>query len=485
VVPTGPGARFDEDGDGWSAADGDCDDHKPGFNPAALDRPGDGRDEDCDGADDLGLSLAGVLAGDLVVTEFMAEPLGVSGGLGEWFEVHAVGAEAIDLAGLVVTDRGNDDFIVGGSVIVEAGGYAVLGGWADPEVNGGVEVDYRYEADFGLSNAEDAIVLSYATRTLDEVAYDPSWALTGGLLEGRSMARDAAGAWCPGEAPYGTGGWGSPGDENPPCPPRDGVPLADVPPDALVITEVMQNPSAVDGDFGEWFELHNTLDRPVDLRGLVVSDDDGDSFTVEAYTELPAGGELVLGAFDDPSVNGGAPIDVPWRWTFDLANSGDTIRIARGIEVLDEVRYDDGATFPDPEGASMSLDPAKFADNALGASWCVAETPYGPGIDRGTPGAPNPSCPPPVVVGAGDVVITEVMADPLAVDGDSGEWFELYAPGAVDVDLGGFTIRDDDGEAWTVPAGVRVPAGGYAVSGGPVTSGTTEVRRSTSRTGRR
>jgi hypothetical protein len=46
----------DADGDGFSRAKGDCDDCTGAFGPAAIDVPGNGMDEDCDGADATGPS---------------------------------------------------------------------------------------------------------------------------------------------------------------------------------------------------------------------------------------------------------------------------------------------------------------------------------------------------------------------------------------------------------------------------------------------
>jgi len=57
------------------------------------------------------------------------------------------------------------------------------------------------------------------------------------------------------------------------------------------------------------------------------------------------------------------------------------------------VAWDDGVSFPDPEGASMALDPAHLdaGDNDDGSSWCEASSAYGEG-DLGTPGAANDAC---------------------------------------------------------------------------------------------
>ena len=44
---------FDEDGDGYTVLDGDCDDGDPSIHPGAKEIPYDGIDQDCDGADSL------------------------------------------------------------------------------------------------------------------------------------------------------------------------------------------------------------------------------------------------------------------------------------------------------------------------------------------------------------------------------------------------------------------------------------------------
>jgi hypothetical protein len=42
----------DADGDGYTVADGDCDDTNADIHPGATETPGDGVDSNCDGNDD-------------------------------------------------------------------------------------------------------------------------------------------------------------------------------------------------------------------------------------------------------------------------------------------------------------------------------------------------------------------------------------------------------------------------------------------------
>ena len=45
-------ASWDNDGDGYTPDDGDCDDGNADVNPGAEETPGDGVDSNCDGEDD-------------------------------------------------------------------------------------------------------------------------------------------------------------------------------------------------------------------------------------------------------------------------------------------------------------------------------------------------------------------------------------------------------------------------------------------------
>ena len=67
---------------------------------------------------------------------------------------------------------------------------------------------------------------------------------------------------------------------------------------------------------------------------------------------------------------------------------------------------------------------------------------------------------------AGEFVVTEIMANPAAVNDDAGEWFEVQNVAARDLDPSELTIMDDDGDTFTLPAGMDlVGPGEYLVFG--------------------
>jgi len=164
----------------------------------------------------------------------------------------------------------------------------------------------------------------------------------------------------------------------------------------IVINEIMQNPSAVLDSAGEWFELYNAGTAEVDLVGWVIKDDGSNTHTLataNGTTTIAAGGYLVLGINGNSSENGGVTVDYDYPSNWSLGNSDDEVVLENdaGVE-QDRVAYDNGATFPDPNGASMALR-ATDLDNNVGDNWCTSPTEWsGSAGDEGTPGAAN-DCP--------------------------------------------------------------------------------------------
>jgi hypothetical protein len=113
-------------------------------------------------------------ASGLVITEVMKDPTQVSDNAGEWFEVRNLGSVSIDVSGWTIRDAGSNVHVIPAAtpLVIPARSYFVFGINADPALNGGVTVGYRYSS-FTLSNGADAIQLLDASGALvDAVAYD-------------------------------------------------------------------------------------------------------------------------------------------------------------------------------------------------------------------------------------------------------------------------------------------------------------------------
>jgi hypothetical protein len=162
--------------------------------------------------------------GDLVITEFMANPKASDDAQGEWVEVYA--RRDVDLNGVVLENEGSGRTLLGGVHCLEmrAGTFGVLARSSERTLNGGLPAVLGTFS-FSLSNSEGlhALRLSLGGVPLDAV----SW--TGAALSGVSRQldparvdashNDVAESFCP--APeavtYGQGDRGTPGAENRPC----------------------------------------------------------------------------------------------------------------------------------------------------------------------------------------------------------------------------------------------------------------------------
>ena len=188
-------------------------------------------------------------------------------------------------------------------------------------------------------------------------------------------------------------------DGAPPIPdgPRpEGSPPPDGPAPAgkVIVTEFMANPKAVQDSDGEWIELFNIGNQPVDINGWTLKDQGTDAHVIQAPGPLvvPAGGYLLLGRTTDKLLNGGVHVLYAYK-DFFLANTEDEVVLQdTGGAVVDSFSYSATKGFVIPEGASLSLKHPGVDQNDPG-NWCAEPSPW-PGSkgDNGTPGA-NPGCP--------------------------------------------------------------------------------------------
>jgi len=154
----------------------------------------------------------------------------------------------------------------------------------------------------------------------------------------------------------------------------------------IVINEINYN-SSNNFDPGDWVELYNAYDIPVDISGWVFKDeDDAHIFKLPANTVITSNGYLVLcndaAAFHNvfPDVS-----NYIGSFNFGLSGQGELIRLydANGVFV-DSLTYDDAFPWPvEPDGNGPTLallNPAR--DNKLPEYWAASG-------EYGTPGEIN------------------------------------------------------------------------------------------------
>jgi hypothetical protein len=346
--------------------------------------------------------------GDLVISEFHANPDAVGDAMGEWFEIYATAD--VDLNGLEIgklfADGPEETIENGACISVSAGEAVLLVKNADMATNGGLP-EAVYEFGFSLTNNASGIFLSHDAELVDEIAYSSTEAGVATQLSGETLdadANDDVANWCPASSPYGDGDFGSPGEVNPACPAEgdcleDGQPRAAVNPAAgdLVINEFMANPDAVGDADGEWIEIYVAAGSDIDLNGVILGrgtdwqNPDSTQLIENANCLTYSPGDYVVFA-RDPSmdVNGGIPdekVDFELNWS--VTNGDNGIYLEIDGTLIDDMGY--ASTFT---GAATQLDPdfqdANDNDDAA-VNWCEATTPYGDG-DAGTPGEANDQC---------------------------------------------------------------------------------------------
>jgi hypothetical protein len=100
---------------------------------------------------------AGNLApNSLVITEYLANPVGVSDTQAEYFEIFNTMESAIDLTDLIVRDDGSNEFTISG-LLIQARSFAVLSSATGSAI--GLEPDYIYGSSMSLTNSDDEIGL--------------------------------------------------------------------------------------------------------------------------------------------------------------------------------------------------------------------------------------------------------------------------------------------------------------------------------------
>ncbi len=344
-------------------------------------------------------------APNIVINEFMADPASVADASGEWFEVYNSTNSTVDINGWVIKSAGDANHTIanGGPLNITAHGYLVLCNNSNSATNGGFTCNYQYSGIVLNNNTDDSIIINNGVSDIDTVNFGPTYSLTpvtGKSYELKNEVYDnnlnPQTNWV--AAPRRGGTYsaatsslydkGSPGAANV-YKTSPGVASG-----ALVINELMVDPSCVLDTAGEYIELQNTTASPIDIDGFKFKDLVTDNFTVDKYfnsfnssTIVPANGYYVLGRNSTPASNGNYTPDYVYT-NMDLNNTGtDTVQIYDYQDVLlSTVTYSVTSPWPTlTAGTSFELK-NPFADSNDGSNW-GNNTVKNPGTycDMGTP----------------------------------------------------------------------------------------------------
>ncbi len=158
----------------------------------------------------------------------------------------------------------------------------------------------------------------------------------------------------------------------------------------IIVTEFMAKSQGGSSDYGEWVELFNTTESPLDLDGCELKDDDSNNFLITGTFVVNSGQHVVFARSDVPEENHGLVPDMVYA-DFALSNSADEIVLVCDALEIDRVDYSGSFV---AEGVSSQLDLSAYdgQSNDVPENWCLAIAGYGDAGKLGTPGAENLDC---------------------------------------------------------------------------------------------
>ncbi len=185
-------------------------------------------------------------------------------------------------------------------------------------------------------------------------------------------------------------------------------------PGDLRITEVLADPSCPDNQ-GEWVEVLNVLEEAVDLDGLALCDAVA-CVTVAGLGVVQPGGVVLLGRSEDAcGLGADGSTQVDRSWTFD----------------------DDGSCQGEPTpGEALDCHGAPFGTPSAYTAWDVPE---------------------------GDLVLSEVHANPAGCPDEESEWIEVLNQGDRAVDLSELHLADGHLTPERIDTAYLLAPGGRAV----------------------
>ncbi len=152
----------------------------------------------------------------IVINELMTDPIQAeSASWGEWFEVYNADTVAVNLQGWTLVSAGQAPHTVASSLVIPAGGYAVLGRGGDVNRNGGVTLGYNYftsSTTIWLDDNDWLALRDPGGNTADSVAWNgSSFGATRALRDATQDNANGNGVnWGYSTTPFGAGDLGTP-----------------------------------------------------------------------------------------------------------------------------------------------------------------------------------------------------------------------------------------------------------------------------------
>lgn len=220
----------------------------------------------------------------------------------------------------------------------------------------------------------------------------------------------------------------------------------------LGITELMFHPDDQNTG-GDWIEIYNNLDVPLNLGGWTVSDNNyfhqyefplGTMMAANEYWILPQ--DQYLFGTQYPAVE-----NLSASLGFGFSNASDQITIkAPGDSVYITFTYSDSDEhgLKCSDGCGHTRGHAPDVDDYTTGTWYLE-------CENGSPGAPYVPC-------TYEVIVNEINYNS-AAESDAGDWLELANTTGVAMSLAGWTVRDGGTGVYTFAQGQNLPANGYLV----------------------
>lgn len=410
----------------------------------------------------------------------------------EWIELHNPGADPVDLTGWVLSDNGDINIHLSGTLAPYS--FYLLERTDDSTI-ADVSADQIYSG--SLANSGEALELRSPDGSLIDSANHGGGAWPAGDSASRaSMERlgggDIHGNWVTFSGPvyFGHDADGSPirGTPRQPNSPFLATPTPSSSPTLTSATPSLTPPPTLPGRVliyevawagthasasDEWIELHNPHLEPLDLQGWRLTD--GGDIDISLSGTIAGHSFFLLERSDDLTVR---DITADLTYSGNLRNSGETLSLFDPSGKLIDSANADGGSWPAGQAPSRASMERRGGEDRPG-NWATFSGHFGTGHDRsgnpiaGTPRSTNSihyPTPTPTWI-PGRVVINEVLIRPhYDWEGAGGvttadEFIELYNHGPFPVFLKGWFLDDISGggsRPFELP-GVTISVDGFAV----------------------